>query len=200
MIIAAFWLGLLGAVAVVVITKRHREVMPLTAIAEAPDAKVVRIRGKIIGDLELRAPLSGRPCTYYFVHILAAPYNRRNQWRFADARAFAIADDTGRATIPAADFEVPADIHQLCRFSQLSPRTQTALGQLGIAVADTTEVTIYEAIIGEGEEVEVTGAGMRRIGPGDAAERGFRDRPAGVYELSGAIHVLGERRPMRPLD
>jgi hypothetical protein len=198
--IAVFWIGLLGAVAVTVVMSRRRTLLPQTPIAEAPDARVVRIRGKVVGELPLRAPLSRRPCAYYLVDVLAAPYNRRNQWTFVDARPFAIADDTGRAAIPTAEFEVPADLTVQTKFGNLAPRLQAAVGQLGIAIADTTEVTLYEAIIGEGDEIDVTGAGMRRVAASDASERGFRDRPTGVFELSGAIHVLGERRPLRALE
>jgi hypothetical protein len=200
-VIAAFWLGLLGAVAVTVIVNRRRTMLPQTPIADAPDARVVRIRGKVVGELALRAPLTGRPCAYYFVGIHAAPYNRRNMRRFAAAMSFTISDETGRAEIPdCAEHEVPGDRHVQAKFRDLSPRIRAAIGNLGIAIADTTEVTLYEGIIGEGDEIDVTGAGMRRLAAGDASERGFRDRPTGVFVLSDEVHVLGERRPQRGLE
>jgi hypothetical protein len=199
--IAAFWLGLLGAVAVTVVVRRRRPMLPQTPIAEAPDARLVRIRGKVVGELPLRAPLSGRPCAYYFVGIHAAPYNRRNTWKFADAMPFAIADETGRAEIPGrAEHEVPGDRHVQTKLGSLAPHLQAAIGRLGVAIADTTEVTLYEGIIGEGDEIDVTGAGMRRLAADDASERGFRDRPTGVFVLSDEVHVLGERRPQRALE
>lgn len=205
MILAAFWTGLLGAIAFVVITRRHRKHTVVTPIADAPDATPVHVRGKVVGDMPLRAPFTRRACVYYWVDIHVAHVanlKKRKRWRSEDGRPFTIEDDTGTATVPLGQLLVPHDVMHIDRASRLAPRILATLKGLGVEPPDSAEVTIFEASIGEGDIVEVLGAGMRRISApgGDAHERGFRDRPVGVLELGGDVEVLGERRPVRTLE
>ena len=41
---------------------------------------------------------------------------------------------------------------------------------------------------------------MRRPLPGDLGERGFRDAPATLLELRGAVHILGAWRPIQIVE
>ena len=200
--LAVFWVGLLGTVAFVVIARRHRVPVALTPIAQAPDATLVHVRGKVIGDMPLRAPFSGRACVYYWIHVRAAGFNQRKNWRAQKGDGFAIADDTGTATVPVGRFVVPHEVMHIERASRLAPRIKTTLATLGIELPEIAEVTIYEGSLGEGDIVEVTGAGMRRVSApeGDVGERGFRDRPVGIFELAGDVEVIAEKRPVRTLD
>jgi hypothetical protein len=201
MIIAVFWLGLLGAIGVALVVKRGGD-QPLHKIGDAPDATLVRIGGAVVGEPTLRAPLSGRPCLYYVASVTVGQYNKRNTHRVANGAAFAITDETGTALVPreGAKYEVSHDVVEIERASRLKPRLVGAIERLGVVLPDIAEVTLYEGIIAPGDEIEIVGAGMRKPVADDTRERGFRDMPSSTFELHGEFVVRGARRPGRRLE
>jgi hypothetical protein len=201
MIIAVFWIGLLGAVGVTLVLKRGRE-RPIVKIGEAPDATIVRIGGAAVGKTELYAPLSRRPCLYYGVLVTVVDGDKRKSYRKAEASAFAITDETGIALVPreGTRFEVSHDVVEVERASKLPPRIAGAIQRLGVVASDSAEIQLYEGIIAPGDEVEIVGSGVRKAIAGDTRERGYRDMPASTFELHGELIVRGARRPAHPLE
>jgi hypothetical protein len=199
MLLAVFWVGFLGATAIVIVVSHRRKMVPLIPIGEAPDAAPVRIAGRVTADNALRAPLSGRPCTCYYVSVVTEGSRRRTRWRFQDAAEFQLVDATGTASVPVDRpyLEVSADHIQDTTLRLLSDATRATLDRLGVKLDKVHSVQLYEAIIADGDEIEVVGSGLRRAIPSERRERGFRDPPSTLLELRGPVHLLGARREIR---
>ncbi len=202
MVIAVFWLGFLGATAIVILASHRRKMVPLTPIGDAPDAARVRIAGKVISENALRAPLSGRPCTCYWVSIQMQGTYWRSQRIHRDAHEFQLTDPTGTASvaIERVHLELSADHIESTTVPQLTHSIRSLLGRWGLKLDKVSSIQLCEAIVAHGDEIEVVGSGLRRAVPNGPRERGFRDVPASLLELRGSVHVLGARRPIRTLQ
>jgi len=201
-LLAVFWIGFLGAIGVTIVVGRHRKELPLAPIGEAPDGVLVRLVGTVVADNGLRAPLSGRACTCYWVEISAQKSRERGRWRSQDARVFRLTDPTGTASVPieGVHLEVSADhIHETSA-ARLTHSLRVTLERLGVKLEKVSELEMYEGIIADGDEIEVVGCGIRVPLPGDRRERGFRDPSPGLLELHGAVHLVGARRPIRIVE
>jgi hypothetical protein len=203
MLIALFWIGFLGAAAVVILVNHRRKLVPLTPIGDAPDAARVRIAGKVATENALRAPLSGRPCTCYQLWMVMRGLTRGTQRRtHRGAHEFQLTDPTGTASVPIERvyLEVSADHIETTTIPQLNDSIRSILERSGIKLQKVSSIQLYEAIIAHGDEIEVVGSGLRRAVPNGPRERGFRDAPASLLELRGPVLVIGARREIRTLQ
>jgi hypothetical protein len=200
-LIAAFWIGFLGVTAVVIVASRVRKLAPLSPIGAAPEAVVVRIAGTVATENGLRAPVSNRPCTCYWVAVMTKG-RRRVRRTFQEVLELELVDPTGRASVPAerVHLEVSADLIHDTTPHELPERLRSKLAQWGVKLDKESSLQLCEGIVAQGDEVEVVGSGMRRPLPGDLGERGFRDAPATLLELRGAVHILGARRPIQIVE
>ena len=174
----------------------------LASINDAPDAAYVRIAGKVVSENKLIAPVSGRPCTCYTLWVRTVGKRGRRRHTYEDAREFDLVDATGIANVPAESvhLEVSADHIHNTTPARLSSTLQATLTRLGVTLEKVSEIVVYEGIVADGDEIEVVGVGMRKAVPADFRERGFRDVPGSLFELRGAVHVLGARREITTFD
>ena len=107
MIIAAFWIAVFGAGVLAVFQRRRDGAHAIAPIAEAGDAAIVHLRGKVVTEPELYAPLSRRSCTYYCVVVVVSQFNKRRRWQFRDARSLS-PQPSRRAVITRHSAPVPA--------------------------------------------------------------------------------------------
>ena len=169
-----------------------RVTTPITSIASAPDATLVRIQGRVACTAPLRAPYSGRPCVFYKVELHSAQFNRRESYSHSDACDFTVTDATGTAQIrhDRAQYETRADAGEATRASRLSERGLEVVRELRWRLPDIAGVQLSESIICIDEQVDIAGIAIREAHPDEATERGFRDAPTQLV-FSGEVYVRG---------
>jgi len=167
----------------------------LATLAESSFARLtgaVRPTGKRL----LEAPLSGRPCVYYAIHVISAsgPSPRHSHTEIGseqEAMAFLLDDSTGRAVIDPdhARFSVGFDhVSESKAAFDADPRQRAVLDRFGLVHRDWfgTEHLIYrEGVLELDERISVLGAGVREPDP-DAAPTGmYRDGPPTRMRFTG---------------
>ena len=160
-------------------------------LATLAESTFARITGGVrsSGQRLLEAPLSGRPCVYYAIHVISAagPSPRHRHTEIGteqEAMTFLLEDSTGHAVIDPdhARFSVAFDhVSESKAAFDADPRQRAVLERLGLVHRDWfgTEHLLYrEGIIATDERISVLGAGVREPDP-DAAPTGMYrgDRP-----------------------
>lgn len=161
---------------------------PPEPIREAPDGKV-RIRGHVRarGPL-LRAPATGRPCVGFHLVVYERHVLRRMGREFEvlldieEACPFAVADDSGEANVDTSnpfELDLEAERRGLPQGSDPASRAERdcvtrLLESRGFSATNLLGLPRYisyeEGILGERQEVSVSGKGVREVSPdGDAA-------------------------------
>jgi len=185
---------LAGGIAVIaaVAYRRSRITTPITAIAQAADATLVRIRGRVACAEPLRAPYSGRPCVFYKVEVVCIQFNHRLHYQHTDSCELIVTDATGIARIlpGRAQFEAYADVGEATRASRISERARELIQQMEWPLPEIAGVQISEHAIAIHDEVDVAGIPMREVHATEARERGFRDEPPTQLVFAGDVYVL----------
>ena len=177
----------------VVAVRRSRIALPISRIADAPDATLVRIHGKVTADKPLRAPFSGRECVYYRLELMSAQFNRRQHFEHSDRSDFIVTDASGvaRITCAGAIYEGAPSDGEATRASLLSERARNVIKTMGWHVPDVAAVTVAETVVAVGDTVDVAGTPMREAQAREPGERGFRDAPFTQLVFSGDVYVRG---------
>ena len=182
---------------------------PIRAIAGAPEAEVVRIRGRVACERALTAPLTGRPCVYYRIEYRCYADGKVATHTDAKHVDFTVRDDSGAAQIMVerTQFEIVADIFETGRASAISPPSAAALAVRGWEVPDHGRIEVCEAAVAVDAPIDVIGQPTRVPEP-DAPrqELGYRDAaPSRLVFASGhrVVEKPRERRyigapPVRP--
>jgi hypothetical protein len=186
--ILAAGVAVIGLVAV----RRSRITVPVTRIADAPDATLVRIHGRVTDGATLRAPYTGRPCVYYRIDFAFVQFNRRERYTHSESNDFTVSDDTGIARVirDGVQFEVNRDEGEATRASNLSERALGVIRELRWPVPEIAAVELAESVIAVGDEVDIAGTPSREASAADQGERGFRDAPGTQLVFSGKTYVL----------
>lgn len=166
---------------------------PITTIATAPDATLVRVRGRVSADTALKAPYSSVPCVYYRVELTCAQFNRKLTFEHSESCDLAVTDATGTALVKRerAQFEARPHDGEATRASKLSERALAVIRAHGWNVPDIAAVAFTESVIAVGDDVDVTGITSHGAPVVDARERGFRDAPATQLVFAGDVYVRG---------
>jgi hypothetical protein len=151
-----------------------------TPIALVPGTTTGWVRGTLIGDAPLAAPLSGRACWYYKI-VVETPGGR--DWKRlayeARGQSFEIDDGSGVALVDPEGAQVEVDYD---RTVEVSPgaRLVQPLAELvrRFKLPDGT-VVVREGVLEVGEVVAVHGRLVREVDP-DPARRGARVRVVGA--------------------
>jgi hypothetical protein len=164
-------------------------------IAEVGDGQLARVVGSVMARETIEAPLSGRPCVYFEVVIMARVGPR---WRgvFREARGvrFAVDDGSGRALIDPAGAGVSL-VKDHSSGSWIFPtRGSTEAAYLARHDLDGRfaydRLRYREGIIEVGETVAVLGRGVREPDREGASEmRGYRDAAPTVLRLGGSARA-----------
>ena len=180
------------AVVALVSLRRSRIAIPVTRIAAADDATLVRIQGRVTCDAPLRAPYSGRPCVYYKIIFAYAEFPRHALFQHSESCDFAVTDGSGVARVSRerARFEAMPDVGEKTRASRLSPRALELIRTMKWPVPDIAAVEFAECAIAIGDEVNVAGTPLREVDVADQGERGFRDEPGTRLVFAGDSYVL----------
>ena len=167
----------------------------------APDFRSIRdagddwtgwVRGRLVGDASLVAPLSQRPCAYYKlvverVHPPPAPWERIAFQ--ARGQSFVIEDDSGRALVDPdlalveVDYDRQVEIDNRARLPQSVAELLRRLDVVG------ENVVVREGVLAIGETVAVHGRMVREadddaaraaVDPKDGPPRRLRVRAPGL--------------------
>lgn len=165
---------------------------PITTIATAPDATLVRIRGRVSAETALQAPYSSVPCVYYRVELTCAQFNRKLTFEHSEACDFVVTDATGTALVhhARAQFEARPHDGEATRASKLSERALAVIRAHGWDVPDIAAVAFTESIIAIGDDVDVAGITTHGAPVAETRERGFRDAPPTQLVFAGDAYVL----------
>jgi hypothetical protein len=165
---------------------------PITTIATAPDATLVRIRGRVSAETVLHAPYSSVPCVYYRVELSCAQFNRKLTYEHSESCDFAVTDATGTALVlhERAQFEARPHDGEATRASKLSERALAVIRAHGWDVPDIAAVAFTESVIAIGDDVDVAGITSHGAPVDETRERGFRDAPPTQLVFAGAAYVL----------
>jgi len=170
---------------------------PRRPIAEAGEGRPCRVLGVVAPGRTIDAPLSGRPCVYFRVHV--AERVGEGIRFFAEDEGgipFVVVDDTGPALVDPR----PAVSTLEEDFSATSGPGAPADGRIGAFLARigrTDEIVggyrhlqYWEAIVEPGETVSVLGIGARELDPG-AVERvaGYRVEAPTRLRIGGSARV-----------
>jgi hypothetical protein len=180
------------AVVALVSVRRSRIAIPVTRIAAAADATLVRIQGRVRCDAPLVAPYSGRPCVYYKIIFAYAEFPRHALFEHSESCDFVVTDGSGVARVSRerARFEAMPDEGEKTRASRLSPRALEIIRALKWPVPDIAAVEFAECAIAIGDEVNIAGTPSREVDVADQGERGFRDEPGTQLVFAGNSYVL----------
>jgi hypothetical protein len=155
-------------------TTRRLRVAPQRLIAEAAESEDVKIRGKVeVFEETVTGPLSRRACVFFFSRTYRDGREIRRQiggvpFIVRDATGRALVDPTGAAVSLRDDYESLA----------YGPRDQ------------------LEAVIEPGDEIEVSGRGVREPDSGAVADTsGYRDGAPTRLNLSAS-----PKFPLRIVD
>jgi hypothetical protein len=181
----------------VVAARRGHIAIPVSPVAEAADATLVRIAGEVSSAKPLRAPYSGRSCVYYKLELTYSQFNRRERFEHSDRCDFVVSDSTGSARVSCARavFEaVPSD-GETTRASLLSDRARAVIRELGWHAPDIAAAIVSETVVAIGDLVDIAGTSLREVRANEAVERGFRDEPSTQLVFSGDVYVRGGGAP-----
>ncbi|ACY12840.1 hypothetical protein Hoch_0199 [Haliangium ochraceum DSM 14365] len=181
-------------------TRRRFQRVPLTTTRSFDERAV----GRLVGDVRaieraLRAPLSGRPCVYYWVEL--SVYEGRFRRRLCGeerGRSFALDDGHGSALLDPADAElVIGERSRYCDgLGADAAEVQAFLARHACECPPPLRASLVavEMVLEPGARVAVIGRGVRESDPDPRAARGYRD--------SGERVVLSStpREPVRVSD
>ena len=153
---------------------RRLRAAPQKQIGEAAESEDVKIRGKVeVYEETVTGPLSGRACVFYFSRTYQDGREIRRQ---VGGVPFIVRDATGRALVDPTD--AAATLRDDYESLAYGPRDQ------------------LEAVIEPGDEVEVSGRGVREPDEGAvAATSGYRDGAPTRLHLSAS-----PKFPLRIVD
>jgi hypothetical protein len=173
---------------------------PIHPIAQASEAEVVRIRGRVACDRPLTAPLTGRPCVYYRIEYRCTPGGKSATRAGAQQVDFTVRDDSGVAQIlvERAAFEIVADIFETGRASAISPPSAAALAERGWEVPDIARIEVCEAIVAVDATIDVIGQPTRVPEPDvPRIELGYRDALPARLVFAAGHRVVEKPRERR---
>jgi hypothetical protein len=155
-------------------TTRRLRAAPKALIAEAAESADVKIRGTVeVFEETVTGPLSGRTCVFFFSRTFEDGLEIRRQ---IGGVPFIVRDQTGRALVDPTG--AAASLRDDYESLAYGPRDQ------------------LEAVIEPGDEVEVTGRGVREPDPGAVADTdGYRGGAPTRLRLSAS-----PRFPLRIVD
>lgn len=156
------------------LAKKLLEQQPVTAIAALDENKYGRIRGKVmpLKDLGvLIAPVSGRSCVAYLLHVESVWYGQRQHWGERRAAPFIVVEDGHRAVVDPAHASLRIRYEQVAQrvgFSGCTPYEQELLRRLGVPADPFASPPFYifqEARLEPGHVVTACGMGVREADP-----------------------------------
>jgi len=169
------------------VRRQLRNAVP-AELAALDDSTFARITGAVrpFEQRLIEAPLSGRHCVYYAIHVISAvgPSPRHGHTEIGteqEAMTFLLEDATGRAVIDPdhARFSVGFDhVSESKAAFDADPRQRAVLERLRLVHRDWfgTERLLYrEGVIEVDELISVLGAGVREPDPTAAPTGMYRD-------------------------
>jgi hypothetical protein len=182
------------------LARKMLEEVPFTQIGSVPENTFARIRGKVMPFRDLGvliAPVSGRSCVSYLVHVEGVYWGHRQHWGERRAAPFILVEDGQRAVIdPTYACLRVRYVHVGTRvgIAGCSQAEQDLLRRLGVppdTVLDRSvpQFIFQEARIEPGNIVTACGSGIRE--PDPQAEPGalYRGEPKTRLLLSGTPNV-----------
>jgi hypothetical protein len=178
------------------LAKRMLEQVPFTQIAAMEENSFGRIRGKVMPFRDLGvliAPVSGRSCVLYLVHVEGVFWGHNQHWGERRAAPFILVEDGHRAVIDPtyACLRVRyVRVGTRAGYAGCSPAEQDLLRRLGVppdaAHQRVPQYIFQEARIEPGNLVTACGSGIRE--PDPQAEPGalYRGEPKTRLLLSGS--------------
>lgn len=138
------------------------------------------VRGTVIGEAPLQAPLSGRHCTYYKIVVEARDDHGWKRIAYESrGQSFELDDGTGIAIVDPEGSQVEVDYD---RQYEVVPnvRLQQVVAELmrRLALPEATPLIIREGVLAPGEVVAVHGRLVREADP-DPARKETRLRVCG---------------------
>jgi|JI10StandDraft_1071094.scaffolds.fasta_scaffold00739_31 hypothetical protein len=155
-----------------------------TPIADVPGATTGWVRGRLIGDAPIIAPLSGRPCWYYKIvveqvgAIVGDDGGRRLAYE-ARGQSFEIDDGTGVALIDPEGAQVEVDYDHAVEVMPGARLVQPLAELVRRFKLPAAPVVLREGVLEVGEVVAAHGRLIREVDP-DPARQGPRVRVVGV--------------------
>ena len=150
------------------------------AIGSVTAAGVGWLRGTLIGDAPIAAPLSGRPCWYYKIVIEAHDGLAWKRLAYeARGQSFEIDDGTGIALVDPEGAQVEVDYDHRAEVVPGGRMVQSLAELLRRFRLPDAPVVLREGVLAVGEVVTVHGRLVREDDP-DPARGGSRLRVAGV--------------------
>lgn len=169
-----------------------------------PDGSQGKIAGTLrLGSSSLRAPLSGRTCAYFCVHVEQhrSGSNDGDNWstliREEKGVDFIIDDGTGRALVDVAAAKTVLTIDHKTEsgsFDDATPQEEAFLN----AHSEESKGWLFnrrlryrEGVLEAGEEVAVFGYGIREPDPTGTSAGGYRSAAAMRLRMSGTMKYPG---------
>jgi hypothetical protein len=172
---------------------------PRIAIRALPEATRARIVGTVAAEATLRAPLTGRTCVAYVVHVEERVSNgKTTTWtpRIHEVKSvpFTVDDGTGRALVDPGQAQLLVEMDSTTRSGPFDEATAAEAGFLerhGMAAKGwflRKNLRYLEGVIEPGERVAVLGRAVREPDPGAVAQvTGYRD------ELPTRVRIGGTK-------
>lgn len=148
-------------------------------LVDVPDGWTGWIRGRVVGEAELLAPLSKRPCVYY--HLLAKNEDDlAAAGQLASLAPIAIDDGTARAVVePTGAFvHVAYDVTSTVRSGEL-------LARLGVE----GPYLLREGILERGQILTIHGRCLRDVDRDPRRVAHYRSGPPVLVRVAGAPEV-----------
>lgn len=176
--------------------KKKLKLAPHRAIRHLPERQFVRFVGKVIGDMPLRAPLSGRPCAAWRVTVKEKRGKSYSELFVRhQASDFRIADGTGTLLVrmEGAELALVSDSHfrsgMLKDATEQLERFLAEQGQKSTGFFFNRDLQYHEAVVELGEWVAVAGFASAEPDPEPDPQRiiGHRETPMRMV-LRSSIH------------
>jgi hypothetical protein len=178
------------------LARKMLEEVPFTQIAAVPENTFARIRGKALPYRELGvliAPVSGRSCVVYLVHVEAVFSGNHQHWGERRAAPFILLEDGHRALIDPSYACLRIRYEPVSRrlgFAGCTPPEQELLHRIGVPPDPfdrrlLPQYIFQEARIEPGHQVTACGSGIREPDPEAAPGTLYRGEPRTRLLLSG---------------
>lgn len=181
--------GLVGGIAMITVALRdrrsallHRCDLPVTPIAELSPGQEARLRGRLVSEPAVTAPISGRPAVYAAVTGKRSVQRNANETRLEPrhlGETLELEDGTGRARIPLSKVHVLS--RHLATHVEHNAGPLPALRALYPGLPESQHLECEELRLEQGDELWVVG----RI---EKVEALATDRP-GDYRAGAAKRV-----------
>ena len=190
----------LGAFTVIAVTAAHftgdqrirRSLRKSAAkrIQELADDELAKVvgRARAVGEL-IDAPVTGRPCIAYAVNVVVHGHNTSRTFRDTGGAPFMLEDDSGRALVDPTAARISLEGANRVHAGTLDAPTPSAVALLerhGQRLGGFREVFYREAVIVDGDNLAVLGAGTREPDPDAAPAESYRGDPKTRLRLTSS--------------